>query len=209
MKFALIVVIGVACMAGTLMVLRAWEAYRARKLKEAGTMLGLIPFEKGEQLAVPSVELMRKRGRAIGAALKGTWQGESIMVFDLSYPAGKNISRTTVFMLRLSSPRIPEFAAIRKNILLYTPAVDLPRVQDPPVALKPHWFLYAPEGQWPFGESITEWFERNSNWSVEGRGSGLFLYRRAKRVPPKELRAWLDDAIPQTKQFVRRLSVES
>src|SRR5215471_21318338 len=122
----------------------ALERRRARLLKTAGAALGLRPLERGEPLAVPSVEIMRKRGRTFGAALEGTWQGERIMVFDLSYPAGKNISQTTVFLLRLPQPSIPEFAAIRKDLLLYTPTVDLPKVQDVPHSLKSHWLLYAP-----------------------------------------------------------------
>ena len=64
--------------------------------------------------------------------MEGTWKGERVLLFDLSYPAGKSISNTTVFMLRLAERRLPEFAAIRKDILLYTPTVDLPRVQTPP-----------------------------------------------------------------------------
>src|SRR5689334_13686131 len=108
---------------------KAWERRRARLLKTAGAALGLHTLEQGEQLAVPSVEIMRKQGRAIGAALEGTWRGERIMVFDVSYPAGKNISQTTVLLLRLPRPSIPEFAAIRKDLMLYTPTVDLPKVQ--------------------------------------------------------------------------------
>src|SRR5437868_1480031 len=191
MPFVLVLVIGLALIAGTLALVTAWERRRARLLKEAGTTLGLRAFEKGEPLAVPSVEIMRKRGRTIGAALEGTWQGESIMVFDLAYPAGKNVSHMTVFMLRLPQPRIPEFAAIRKNIWLYTPTVDLPRVVNPPASLKHHWFLYAPEEQWPFDDQVAGWLGRNSEWSYEGRGSGLFLYRRSKRASTKTLQAWL------------------
>jgi hypothetical protein len=205
MPFVLILVIGIALMAGTLALVVTWERRRARLLKEAGTALGLRAFEKGEQLAVPSVEIMRKRGRTIGAALEGTWQGESIVVFDLSYPAGSNVARTTVFMLRLSEPRIPEFAAIRKNIWLYTPTVDLPKVKEQPSSLKRHWFLYATGGQWPFHDEVTECLGGNSGWSFEGRGSGLFLYTRAKRAPSKTLKAWLDTALAEAREFARHI----
>jgi hypothetical protein len=95
MPFILILVIGIALMAGTLALVTGWERRRARLLKEAGRALGLRAFEKGEQLALSSVELMRKRGRTIGAAFEGTWQGETIIVFDLSYPAGKSVSWQT------------------------------------------------------------------------------------------------------------------
>src|ERR1051326_8127792 len=119
MPFIVIFAIGIALMAGTLALVQGLDRRRARLLKEAGTALGLRPLEKGEQLAVPSVEIMRKPGRTVGAALEGHWHGEPIMIFDLSYPAGKSPSRTTVFLLRLAQPRIPEFAAIRKNAWLY------------------------------------------------------------------------------------------
>jgi hypothetical protein len=204
LAFVWILVVGVAGMAGALAAVTAWERRRARKLKAAGLALGLRPFDK-ERLAVPSVEIMRKRGRTIGAVIEGVWRGQPIMVFDLSYPAGKSSSHTTVFLFRLPQPSIPEFAAIRKNILLYTPTVDLPKVQAVPPSLKSHWLLYAPQGQWPLGEEITECLARNPEWSFEGRGSSLFIYRRAKRAPTDALSDWLDSALAEAQQFARRL----
>jgi hypothetical protein len=205
MAFVWILTIGTAAMAGSLWIVRAFERRRARLLKEAGVAVGLRAFAKGELLDLPPVEIMRKRGRTIGAVLEGNRQGEQITVFDLSYPAGKSSSQTTVLMLRLPEPRIPEFAAIRKNAWLYTPTVDLPKIQDPPSSLKPHWLLYAPNGQWPFDESVTEWLARNPDWSFEGRGSGLFLYRRAKRAPTNAFREWLDEAIMYAKELAKRI----
>jgi hypothetical protein len=205
MAFLWILLIGFSLMAGSLWAVRAWERRRARLLKNAGSGLGLRALEKGEPLNAPSVEIMRKQGRSIGAVLEGTWQGELITVFDLSYPAGKSVSQTTVMMLRLSEPRIPEFAAIRKDIWLYTPTVDLPKVQALPASLKAHWLLYAPNAEWPLDGSVNEWLARNPNWSIEGRGSGLFLYRRGKRAPANGLREWIDDAITEAKELARRI----
>jgi hypothetical protein len=71
--------------------------------------------------------------------------------------------------------------------------------------VKHHWFLYAPEAQWPFDDEVTQWLGRNSDWSYEGRGSGLFLYRRSKRAPAKTLQAWLDEAVAEAKEFARRI----
>src|SRR5207253_2479040 len=90
-------------------------------------------------------------------------------------------------------------------IWLYTPTVDLPRVVNSPASLKHHWFLYAPEAQWPFDDQVEGWLGRNSEWSYEGRGSGLFLYRRSKRASTKTLQAWLDDALAEAKEFARRI----
>src|SRR5205814_510730 len=132
MEFVWIVVIGGAAMALTLVLIRGAGRRRARLLKEAGTALGLRALDTGEHLVLPSVQIMRKRGRTIGGALDGFWRGEPVIVFDHSYPAGKDVSRTTILVLRLPQPRIPEFAALRKNILLYTPTVDLPHVEDVP-----------------------------------------------------------------------------
>lgn len=205
--FIIIIVVGGACIALTLALVRRWELRRARLLKEAGAALGLRPYGKGERLAVPSVEIMRKRGRSVGAVLEGVWRGELVIIFDLSYPAGKDISRTTVFLLRVSPPAIPEFAAIRKNILLYTPTVDLPEVENAPSSLKHSWFLYAPGGNWPFGEGLAEWLARTEEWSVEGHGSGLFLYRRAKRVPTNAVREWLDEAFSEATDFAGRMGI--
>lgn len=194
MRFVVILIVGVACLAAALYLIKAWERRRRRLLKEAGAALGLRAYEKGQQLIVPSVEIMRTRGRTIGAVLEGEWKGSRIKIFDLSYPTTKSVARTTIFMLRLTARRVPEFAAIRKHAWLYHPKVDLPLVADPPPALAKMYRLYAPNGQWPFGEELTRQLECSSQWSVEGRGSGLFLYRRANRAPTRWLRAWIDEA---------------
>src|SRR5262249_4802733 len=88
---------------------------------------------------------------------------------------------------------------------LYTPTVDLPRATNPPQSLKSHWFLYAPNGQWPLAEDGTEWLGRNDAWSVEGQGSGLLVYIRSKRAPHKALRAWADEGFAQAQEFARRV----
>ena len=205
MRFIITLAVGIAAIVTTIALVVAAQRRRARLLKEAGAALGFHTFEKGDHLAIPSVEIMRKRGRTVGGAMEGSWQGEDVMVFDLSYPAGKNVSRTTIFLLRLPSPRIPEFAAIRKNIWLYTPTVDLPRVHEPPELLKHHWLLYAPAGLWPFRDAITNFLARNPDWSFEGNGSGLFVYQRAKRAPTKDLRPWLDEAAAMAREFAELL----
>lgn len=203
MSFAWILIIGISIMAGTLALVTGWERRRARLLIQAGEALGLRGFQKGEPLRVPSVELMRKGGRTIGAALEGVWRGTPITVFDLSYRAGKSVSQNTVFMLRLPQPRLPEFAAIRKDILLYTPTVDLPVVQHPPNSLRRHWYLHSRNADWPFDSAVSPWLERNKNWSIEGSGSGLFLYQRGKRVSTKRLDSWLDEALAESQEFMR------
>jgi hypothetical protein len=188
-------IVGVACVAAALSLIRAWERRRSRLLKQAGAALGLRAYEKGQQLIVPSVEIMRQRGRTIGAVLEGEWKGSRIKIFDLSHPTSQSVARTTIFMLRLSAVRVPEFAAIRRNAWLYNPKVDLPPADDPPPALAPIYRLYAPSGQWPFGDELRRVPDRLLSWSFEGRGSGLFLYRRAKRAPTRSLEAWIDEAL--------------
>src|SRR5262245_17913584 len=69
-----VLIIGIAIMAGTMALVVGWERRRARLLKLAGEALGLRGLQKGEQFRLPSVEIMRKRGRGIGAALEGVWR---------------------------------------------------------------------------------------------------------------------------------------
>jgi hypothetical protein len=202
MNFAWIFLAGIGLMAGSLAAVNAWERRRARLLRHAGLALGLKEYETGEALAVPSVEILRKGGRSIGAALKGAWHGESVVVFDLSYPAGKSSAHTTVFMLKLNEPRIPEFAAIPRNFWLYTPTVDLPRVSEVPESLQHHWRLYAASPRWPLGDEASRVIAGAPKWSVEGRGSGIFLYQRGKRIPVRNLGIWMDEALSVAKAFV-------
>jgi hypothetical protein len=205
MEFVWILLAGGAALAATLGLVKAAERRRARLLKEAGTKLGLRAFQRREPLLLPSVEIMRKRGRAVGAALEGSWRGEPIMVFDLSYPAGRNISRTTVLVLRLPRAGVSEFAAIRKNINLYMPKVDLPQIEDPPVSLIRHWLLYAPGRVWPFGDAITDFLALNRRWSYEGHGSAVFVYQRAKRPPWRKLGTWLDEIFTEARELEQRI----
>jgi hypothetical protein len=201
MNYAWIFLAGIGLLAGSLAAVNAWERRRARRLRNTGVALGLTAYEKGEALAVPSVEILRKRGRAIGAALKGTWHGKPVVVFDLSYPAGKSRSHTTVFMLRLNEPRIPEFAAIPRNLWLHAPTVHLPRISEVPESLQHHWLLYAAPPRWPLAEETSRAIARSPKWSIEGRGSGIFLYQRARRVPTRELSAWMDEALSVANAF--------
>ena len=40
---------------------------------------------------------------------------------------------------------------------------------------------------------------------AEGRGSGVFVYRRANRAPTKTLQSWLDEAFAEAQEFARRI----
>ena len=202
MSFPAVIVIGLSLMIGTLVLVTKWEHRRIRQLKEAGVALGLRPFGEDEPFALPSVELLRKRRRIVGAALKGTWKGEPVTVFDISYPAGKSVSQTTVFMLRLREPRIPEFAAIRKNFWLYRPSVDMPRLNHPPEPLRHGWHLYAPGREWLLGDAASQAIaDIGGQWSFEGSGTGLFLYRRGKRTPIRDMEQWMNEALEASQKL--------
>ncbi len=206
MSFPALIICGLTLMIGTLALVTMWEHRRIRLFREAGVALGLRAFGEDEPLALPSVELLRKRRRTIGAALKGAWKGEPVIIFDLSYPAGKSVSQTTVFMLRLPEPRIPEFAAIRKNFLYYTPTVDLPRLKHPPESLRRGWYLYAPDDQWPLSAGAAQAIAAiGGQWSCEGSGSGLFIYQRGNRTSIRNLEQWMDAAMAVSQEIVRYL----
>jgi hypothetical protein len=206
MSFPAIIIGGLSLMIGTLVLVTKWEHRRMRRLKEAGVALGLRAFGEDEAMALPSVELLRKRRRTIGAAMKGTWKGESVTIFDLSYPAGKSVSQTTVFMLRLREPCIPEFAAIRKKFLYYTPTVDLPRLKFPPEPLKRGFYVYAPDEKWLLSDTAAQAVsDAGGQWSCEGSGSGLFLYQLGKRTSIRNLEQWLDAAMAGSQKIIRYL----
>jgi len=206
MSFPESLIIGLALIIGTWVLIKKWEHRRIRHFKEAGVALGLRAFGEDESLALPSVELLRKRRRSIGAAMKGIWKGESVTIFDLSYPAGRSMTQTTVFMLRLREPRIPEFAAIRKNFWLYRQSVDMPRLKQPPEALRRSFYIYAPCEQWLLSDAATQAIANmGGQWSCEGSGSGLFLYQRGKRTPIRDLDKWMDAAMSASQEIVRHL----
>jgi hypothetical protein len=206
MNFPAILMLGLSLMIGTFFLVTKWEQHRIRRFKEAGVALGLRAFGEDEPMALPSVELLRKRRRSIGAALKGTWRGESVAIFDLSYPAGKSVSQTTVFMLRLREPRIPEFAAIRKSFWLYLPSVDLPRLNPPPEPFRHGWYVYAPDEKWTLTDAVSQAIGNlNGQWSCEGYGSGLYLYQHGKRTSVQNLEQWMDAATVAAQEVVRNL----
>src|SRR5258708_25017464 len=126
-----IVFAGLLCvLALTIVAIRYFERRRNAAMRAAGSALGLTPFGHGERFTLPSVELMRKRGRSVGAALAGEWKGRPIVVFDLAHRTGKSVSVQTVLMASFEALSIPEFAAIERNFNRYYPTVDLARV-DP------------------------------------------------------------------------------
>jgi hypothetical protein len=45
-----------------------------------------------------------------------------------------------------------------------------------------------------------------AKWSIEGRGSGVFLYQRAKRIPTRELSVWMDEALSVAGAFAVTVS---
>jgi hypothetical protein len=207
-----VLLIGLGIIGATVALVLFFEKRRYKALKAAGVSLGLIPFAKGERFNFVPVELMRKKGRGIGAGLHGNWKGLPILVFDLFHPAGKSVSIQTVVVASFNDRAFPEFAAVEKSANLYRPTVDLPLAEDAPDELRKHWFLYARDGHWPFDAAHAEWLCNHrkpagwfsSGWSYEGRATALYVYRRATTAKPKKLAQWLDEALMEAQEFARR-----
>lgn len=207
-----ILAIGLGVMVTTVLLVMFFSRLRIKAMKAAGTALGLIPLNKGETFAYAPVELMRKKGRGIGVGLRGHWQGQPVLVFDLFHPSGRSVSMQTVMMLQRDDWHFPEFAAIERNANYYVPTVDLQKVADAPGDLGKHWHLYSRDGHWPFGPALGEWLGKNrgrrgwytSGWSFEGNGHALYVYRRSSRPWAGQLAGWLDEALSEAREFARR-----
>lgn len=203
--------IGAAIIASAIAVLKFFERRRSHAMYSAAAQLKLEPLAKGERFYLASVELMRKKGRGVGAALRGTWKGRRVTVFDLFHPAGRSVSQQTVLAAEFPEQRFPEFAAIEKNAGYYPPTVDIPCATDAPAQLARHWYVRTPDGHWPFRETLAGWLGNGRGkrglfavgWSYEGHGTVLFVYRRGKLAPARELALWLDEAIAETEAFAR------
>ena len=204
----LLLILGcLAVLAGAVALVVASGKLRARRLKQAGVALGLKAVARGEHLALPSVELLRKKGRRLGAALVGEWHGVPVIVFDLLHPSGKSYSRQTVVKVR-HEKLLPEFALVERDPLKHLPSIDLPPAENAPAELKRFWYVHARDGAWTFHEPLTRWLEPRaktplftSRWSYEGVGSRLIVYRRGQRASVKHLGEWLDAALAEAQGF--------
>jgi carbonic anhydrase len=54
-----------------------------------------------------------------------------------------------------------------------------------------------------FDVSVRAYFEQRAPVNVEAGPTGLIVYRAGRRVPPDEMRAFVDDALEVARQFVR------
>jgi hypothetical protein len=175
----------------------AWiHRHRSRFMRTAGLRAGLTPLGPGESFHFTPVPLLRKKNRGIGAALRGTWRGHPVMVFDLFHPTGKTMAMQTVLMVELPEARLPEFAAIPRDPKLYAPTMDIRPVEPPPPELGARWHLYSRNGRWPLGPAVTAWLaqEALAGWSFEGTGQVFYVYRRSAMASPWSLRRWIEGA---------------
>ncbi len=203
--------VGAAIIASAVAVLKFFERRRSHAMYAAAAELKLEPLAKGERFYLASVELMRKKGRGVGAALRGSWKGRRITVFDLFHPAGKSVSQQTVLAADFPEQRFPEFAAIERNAADYTPSVDIPGVTDAPSRLAKRWYLHTPDAHWPFQETLAGWLGNGRGrhglfgvgWSYEGHGTVLFVYRRGRLAPAREFASWLDEALGEAEAFAK------
>jgi hypothetical protein len=187
----------------------AWShRQRSRFMRKAGLRAGLTPLVPGENFHFTPVPLLRKKGRGIGVALRGTWQGRTVMVFDLFHPSGKTMAMQTVLMMELPEAHLPEFAAIPRDLKLYAPTMDIRPVEPAPPGLNQRWHLYCRNGRWPLGEEITTWLAQQAGgWSFEGTGQVLYVYRRAVTATPRRLHRWIDAAVAQGEAFTRQAAM--
>lgn len=128
-----VLLLALTVMASSIVIVSYFERHRVSAMHEAGRQAGLIPFAKEEHFTYVPVELMRKKRRGVGFALKGDWKGVPIVVFDLFHPSNRSVVFQTVLLVQLEGRHFPEFAAIERNINYYVPTVDLLSARNAPM----------------------------------------------------------------------------
>ena len=204
------VLAGVAAVIVIVLLLRGWfERRRSDALAAAAMQVGLSFQVEAE--ALPPEEMARfhlftaghhHRARNV---MRGSSGGLDIVVLDYRYVtgSGKNQSRheQTVAAFHLKQAALPGFDLRHENILYKIAALfgyrDI-NIADHPEFSRRYLLRGADEKavRSLFSSPLVDFFEglqREKNWSVEGQGKWLLVYRTRQKTDPAKLPDFLQE----------------
>jgi hypothetical protein len=194
-KFAITLGILVVVAILEIVILMSADRRRRRALAAAGPSQGFQPIPPGNPPTIALVPILEHKYHTWGQVLQGSRGECEVLLFDYSYPVGKDSSNQTVVAFRSPAAALPKFQLRSNRFWASTGwgAYQGNRVQfDDDLAFNKSYLLTGPDPQ-----TLSGFFHaglRNflvslpdPNWTIEGYGNWLALYRHGKKAKPNEL----------------------
>jgi hypothetical protein len=220
-------VVGTAALIGVILSI---SAAFARKRTQALTAVALqigFNFEgnnwndpgKGESLK--TTLFTKGRSRTFRNIMSGSSGGFPVSVFDYSYVVGYGRSQRTcaqtIATFSKSGLQMPEFAMEPKGLMgKIGDAFTHKNINfESHPEFSRHYQLRGPDQEKtralfsPGLLSFIENLDRKKNWSLEGSGDTLFIYRASKKTKPEDLRTFLEETTAVASSFVSLSEVKA
>jgi len=201
---------GLAAVILLILLARGWfERRRSDALAAASMQVGLSFQVEGEALPAQAMERFHLftagHHRRVRNVMRGSSGGLETVVFDYRYVtgSGKNQSRheQTVAAFHLKPPALPAFDVRPENILYKIAALfgyhDINFAEHPEFSRR-YLLRGADENavRKLFSGPLVDFFmslPREKNWSVEGQGEWLLVYRHRHKADPARLADFLQN----------------
>jgi hypothetical protein len=185
-----------------IVILMSADRRRRRALAAAGPSQGFQPIPPGSPPTIALVPILEHKYHTWGQVLQGSRGECEVLLFDYSYPVGKDSSNQTVVAFRSATAALPKFQ-LRSNRFWASAgwgAYQGNRVQfDEDTAFNKSYLLTGPDPQTLLGffhpglrSSLVSMPDHS--WTIEGYGNWLALYRHGKKAKPNELFAFAQSA---------------
>jgi hypothetical protein len=178
-----------------IVILMSADRRRRRALAAAGPSQGFQPIPPGSPPTIALVPILEHKYHTWGQVLQGSRGECEVLLFDYSYPVGKDSSNQTVVAFRSATAALPKFQ-LRSNRFWASAgwgAYQGNRVQfDEDPAFNKSYLLTGPDPQALLGffhSGLRNFLASMPDHSltIEGYGNWLALYRHGKKTKPNEL----------------------
>jgi len=201
-RFAIILSVLVLVVILEFAILVSADRRRRRALAAAGPSQGFQPIPAGSPPTIALVPILEHKYHTWGQVLQGSRGECEVLLFDYSYPVGKDSSNQTVVAFRSPTAAFPKFQ-LRSNRFFASAgwgSYQENRVQfDEDPAFNKSYLLTGPDPQ-----TLSGFFHQDlrnflvsmpdHTWTIEAYENWLALYRHGKKAKPNELFAFAQSA---------------
>lgn len=148
----------------------------------------------------------QRTSRGASPVLRGRVGVTEVVLFDHNYADGEFTSSETVVAFCVDKGALPIFQLMPKGVFqkALSPFGHTGIVLKTNPEFSRNYLLLGSDDQAIrdlFNSHVLNFFKQHKGWSVEGRGSWLVVYRESKRVKPKTIRNFLEEAMSVFRSF--------
>ena len=203
-----ILIIGGIIVVVTILIVVAWYLGKKRteELQAVAASLNLAFSKKADDSFVSSLSqfhlFSQGRYKKASNVMNGRANEIDVSIFDYQYTTGagkySNTWLQTVVLFRSSMLHLPQFTLRPEGLLdkigsaFGSQDIDF----DSHPTFSKQYLLRAADEQAcgvVFTDSVLEYYDQRKGLSTEGDGDTLLFYRDSKRVPPADIRAFLEE----------------